>query len=290
MASTRPRIGILHPGEMGASVAASAASGGNEVLWASEGRSAATRERAGKQQLRDCGTLMALASECSVLLSVCPPHAAEETAHRVVATGYKRMYVDANAISPSRVKRIGRTMSAAGIDFVDGGIIGPPAWTSDTTCLYLSGPSAQEIVNCFSTGPLQAVAMGNEVGQASALKMCFAAYSKGSLALLCGVLATAEKLGVRDTLFKQWTHDNAEFAGNVPKRVRQVTAKAWRFVAEMEEISATFEGAGMPGEFHAAAGAIYSRMAGFKDDAEMPPFEDVLAALLESRVAPEDGS
>ncbi|PYR97263.1 MAG: phosphogluconate dehydrogenase, partial [Acidobacteria bacterium] len=74
------RIGILYPGAMGISIAASAQNSGHQVYWTSEGRSSATRERAAKFGLHDAGSIAALSAECSLLLSVCPPHAAEDVA------------------------------------------------------------------------------------------------------------------------------------------------------------------------------------------------------------------
>lgn len=275
------RIGIVHPGAMGASVAASARSSGHQVWWASEGRSADTHARAEKAGLRDAGTLAALCQTCGIIISVCPPHAAEDMANEVLAHGFGGLYVDANAISPQRTARINQAMTAAGVRFVDGGIIGGPAWQPGTTWLYLSGEAAQTAADCFAGGPLETRVIGDAPGKASALKMCFAAYSKGTTALLCGILAAAEALDVRDELNQQWAQDGADFDEQAARRVRQVTAKAWRFAGEMEEIAATFEAAGVPGGFHLAAADLYSRLAGFRDAGDTPALADVLAALLE---------
>lgn len=286
---TGQRIGILHPGAMGISIAASAQMGGQEVYWASERRSAATGERAARFGLKDAGTVANLCSTCSILFSVCPPHAAEDVASQVVACGFRGIYLDANAIAPQRVTRIGQMMTEGGVDFVDGGIIGGPAWEPGKTWLYLAGPRAQDIAACFGgaapqTGcPLQTVVLGGEIGAASALKMCYAAYTKGSSALLSAILATAERLGVREALYQQWTRDDPKMVGQVAQRVRGSAVKAWRFVGEMEEIAATFREAGLPGEFHDAAAMVYSKLASFKDAQPPPEIEAILAALLESK-------
>jgi hypothetical protein len=113
--------------------------------------------------------------------------------------------------------------------------------------------------------------------------MCYAAYTKGTTALLGAILATAESLGVREALAEQWNHDNPGFAEATDLRVRRVTAKAWRFAGEMEEIAATFRASGQPGEFHAAAAEVYRRLARFKDAPATPALEEVLAALLNER-------
>jgi hypothetical protein len=121
---------------------------------------------------------------------------------------------------------------------------------------------------------------------ASALKMCYAAYTKGTTALLCAILATAEAFDVRETLQTQWAEADAAFVEHTSQRVRQVTAKAWRFVGEMEEIATTFREAGLPGEFHTAAAIIYQRLAHFKDAGQMPALEDVLVALAHPEHVP----
>jgi 3-hydroxyisobutyrate dehydrogenase-like beta-hydroxyacid dehydrogenase len=277
------RLGILHPGNMGISVAASAQKGGCEVYWVSEGRSAQTRERAEKHSLYDAGTLAELCDTCSVIASVCPPHAAEEVASQVLACGFSGLYLDANAISPQRVVRIGDRMTAAGVAFVDGGIIGGPAWEPGQTWLYLAGERADEVAACFDGAPLETALIGEAIGKASALKMCYAAWTKGSTALLCAILGTAEALGVWPELQRQWERDWPGFSEQSVNRARRVTAKAWRFVGEMEEISATFAGAGLPGGFHAAASDLYQRIAQFKDAPETPPLEEVLDALIQGR-------
>jgi 3-hydroxyisobutyrate dehydrogenase-like beta-hydroxyacid dehydrogenase len=271
-------VGILHPGDMGVSVAATIRNGGHSVYWASEGRSAETRQRAEKHGLLDAGSLAQLCQICTVIVSVCPPDAAEDLAKQVLSVDFKGLYLDANAISPERVKRIGRAVIDAGGTFVDGGIIGGPAWKSGMTWLYLSGEAAENAAAYFATGPLETCVIGDSIGKASALKMCFAAYSKGTTALLSAVLAAAEALDVRAELDEQWSRDK-DFDKEAARRVQGVTAKAWRFRGEMEEIAATFEDAGMPGGFHHAAADVYRRMAGFKGR-DTPPLQDVLAALL----------
>jgi len=254
------KLGILHPGNMGISIAASAQNSGCEVYWVSENRSLQTRQRAEQHGLCEVETLEALCAVCAVIVSVCPPHAAEKVAHEVLAQGFQGIYLDANAISPQRATRIGQTLEKAGIDFVDGGIIGGPAWKPGETWLYLSGDQAAEVAECFSAGPLETTIMGTAIGQASALKMCYAAWTKGSTALLCGILAAAERFDVWESLQQQWDRDWPDFASQAVGRARRVTAKAWRFAGEMEEISSTFAAAGLPGGFHGAAAELYRRV------------------------------
>ena len=273
------RIGILHPGEMGISIAASAKNSGCDVYWVSEGRSAATRERAEKFGLHEARTLEELCKECPIVVSVCPPHAAETLAHEVLRAGFHGLFVEGNAIAPQWTIQIGNTMRRGDIRFVDGGIIGLPAWKPHSTCLYLSGPGADEVAACFSAGPLDTKILGEEIGKASALKMCYAANTKGTVALLAAILATAESLGVREALFDRWRGEDAALPEQVVKRIQFNSPKAWRFVGEMGEISRTFSAAGAPGDFHAGAADIYERLAQFKDVKAAPTLEVILTAL-----------
>ena len=274
------KIGILHPGEMGISVAASAINNGHQVYWVSQGRSNKTRARAEKYRLTEVESLSQLCQTCEIILSVCPPNAAENVAQSVIETGFRGLYLDANAIAPQRSIKIGKLMEATGIRFVDGGIIGGPAWTPRETQLYLSGGAAVEIAFCFVGGPLETKVIGTDIGKASALKMCYAAYSKGTTALLAAILATSESLGVRENLYEQWDMDNTGFSDQANRRVRNVTRKAWRFEGEMKEIAQTFQEAGLTDGFHEAAAEIYHRMAGFKDATDTPSLHEVIQSLL----------
>jgi 3-hydroxyisobutyrate dehydrogenase-like beta-hydroxyacid dehydrogenase len=277
----KTNIGILHPGDMGISVASTLQSSGHTVYWASEGRSPQTSERAQKHNLVDVHSLAQLCETCSVIISVCPPDAAEELANTVLSHSFKGLYLDANAISPQRAQRIGSAVTTAGATFVDGGIIGGPAWKPGSTWLYLSGADANKAAAYFSAGPLETQVIGDAIGKASALKMCFAAYTKGTTALLCAVLGAAEALDVRRELEQQWSQNGSGFAEESTQRVRQVTAKAWRFAGEMDEIAATFRETGMPDGFHLAAADLYRRMTDFKGYVGTPSLLAVLGALFE---------
>ena len=272
-------VGIISPGAMGISIAASARAAGHDVYWASAGRSAATRQRAAEQGLLEVDTLADLCAACRVILCVCPPHAAESVAAAVIDAGFTGLYSDGNAIAPQKARSIGDRMRAANIDFVDGSIIGPPAWKAGTTRYYLSGPSANQVAALFDGALADAIVIGEEIGKASALKMVFAALTKGSTALLSAIYGTAEQLGVRHDLEREWAIRDADSVEQRQNQVRGVTSKAWRFAGEMQEIAATFELAGLPPSFFLAAHDVYQRMAGFKDADDVPELEAVLAAL-----------
>ncbi len=274
------KIGIISPGAMGISVAATMRRSGFDVYWASTGRSADSVARAEAHGLLDAQSVANLCATCEVIVSVCPPHTAVSVAEEVLAAGFSGVYLDANAIAPQKVIQMAQRMAAAGVVFVDGGIIGGPAWEPQSTWLYLSGEQAALVAALFAEGPLETAVIGDQIGQASALKMCFAAYSKGTTALLSLILAGAEALGVRANLEEQWSRGGSDFAAQTQQRVRRVTAKAWRFEGEMHEIADTFASVGLPAGFHEAAAEVYRRLGHFKDAEETPELGEVLSSLL----------
>ncbi|ORC35084.1 hypothetical protein B4O97_10120 [Marispirochaeta aestuarii] len=272
-------IGFLHPGNMGVSLAAAVIENGYDACWIPEGRSRETLERAEKHGLTPLSSLEDMCGTCSCIISVCPPHTALETAAEVAALSYKGLYADVNAISPVHAREIASLINGAGADFVDGGIIGGPAWTRGGTWLYLSGRSAAQIAGYFRDTSLLTEVIGTDAGKASALKMCYAANTKGTLALLCAVNAAADRLGVLKELRTQWEREAPDKAQKISDRIRAVTAKAWRFEGEMLEIAETLEQADIPGGFHRSAAIIYQRISTFKDAGDSPSMEDVLKAL-----------
>jgi 3-hydroxyisobutyrate dehydrogenase-like beta-hydroxyacid dehydrogenase len=265
---------------MGAAVGAAALRSAGAVLWASQGRSPATCARAQKAGLADAGTVGRLVERSTLILSVVPPASARAVAEAVCGAGFRGTYVDANAISPQRTREIAAIVAAAGCRYVDGGIVGGPPSKHGTTRLYVSGPDAGAALGLFAGSPLEAVDLGPAIGAASALKMAYSAWTKGSQALLAAVLALAEAEGVAESLFHEWALSQPDLAAGAGDRTRSVTAKAWRFVGEMLEIAATMRSAGLPSGFHEAAAEVYGRMARFKDAPELPALADVVATVL----------
>lgn len=274
------RVGILHPGQMGIAVALSAKNSGNEVFWASEGRSVATSRRASDAGLQDAGTIAKICELCPLIVSVCPPEFSEGIARQVAACSYRGTYLDANAISPQTTLRIARLFEGTGARFVDGGIIGLPPTRRNQTWLYLSGEFALEVPPYFSAGPIETEVLAGGIGRASALKICFAAYSKGTIALGAAVLAAARRLDVFDDLERQWERSGPSLP-DLERQIANVAPKTWRWVAEMREIAATFESAGVPGGFHRGAEEIYR---GFENFTRRdPPSHDRLTNMSDRR-------
>ncbi len=250
-------IGLLHPGEMGAAVGRGLAGQGHQVLWASEGRGPDTAARARAAGLTDAGTVAGLARRAEVIISVCPPHAALDVAWAV--HGFGGLYVDANAISPGTAGEVAQMITESGGRYVDGGIIGAPPVRSGTTRLYLSGADAGQVAELFAGTPLDARVISGSATAASAVKMAYAGWTKGSAALLLGLRALAREQGVEDALLAEWELSLPELAGRSQGAARSALAKGWRWVAEMEEIAATMAAAGLPDGFHQAAAEIFRR-------------------------------
>jgi 3-hydroxyisobutyrate dehydrogenase-like beta-hydroxyacid dehydrogenase len=258
-------VGLLHPGDMGAAVGGCLVSVGHEVLWDPAGRSRATTGRALAAELTGVafGRLIA---RSSVILSICPPHAALDVAHQVAAAGYSGCYVDANAISVGTAEEVSAIVTAAGAAYVDGGIIGPPPEVAGHTRLYLSGPQANEVRPLFSRSRLDARIAEGPLYAASSVKMAYAAWTKGSSALLLAARALARAGGVERTLIAEWQLSQQALGDQSERSASAAASKGWRWVAEMEEIAASMAAAGLPSGFHEAAADIYDRAS----RAEMP--------------------
>jgi 3-hydroxyisobutyrate dehydrogenase-like beta-hydroxyacid dehydrogenase len=249
-------VGLMHPGSMGSAVGAALRAAGHDVRWASEGRSDATAQRARDAGLTDVGDLDALLEAAEVVLSICPPHAARSVAQRAASFG--GLYVDANAVSPQTARAVQTLVEPGGARFVDGGIVGPPPTQPDTTRLYLSGDDALAVARLFDAGPLQAVVLPGEAGAASALKLTYAAWTKGTVALLVAIRAAARAHGVEDALLAEWALSQPDLPARSSRAAAAAAEKAWRWEGEMREVAATFADAGLPDGFHRAAAEVFA--------------------------------
>ncbi len=293
-------VGLLHPGEMGAAVGQCLAGAGHQVLWVPEGRGAATSARAAAAGLTGVGGGLAeLVRRAGVIVSVCPPHAALDVARRVAGAGFGGVYVDANAISPATAREVAGLVEADGASYVDGGIIGTPPVAPGFIRFYLSGARAGEVRALFDGSLVDARVVDYEpragaggigaragaggigaradagggaggggarsgaggIGAASAVKMAYASWTKGTAALLLAARALARAEGVEETLLAEWGISQPGLDDRSARAGGSAAAKGWRWIAEMEEIAATMAAAGLPGGFHQAAAEIYRRFA-----------------------------
>ena len=230
------------------------------VLCAGSGRSAATRARADAAGLIDVDTLVTVAQRSDVVLSICPPHAAAEVAEAVAAAGSGCLFVECNAIAPATARDIERRQTGVGgRGFVDGGIIGAPPRVPGTTRLYVSGNEAAEVVDLFRGTVVEVRVLDGGVGAASGLKMAYAAWTKGSMALLLAAWALAHQEGLDDALLTEWRLSKGDLVERVESAAETALGKGWRWVAEMQEIAKSMAAVDLPDGFHRAAAEIFRR-------------------------------
>jgi 3-hydroxyisobutyrate dehydrogenase-like beta-hydroxyacid dehydrogenase len=279
-------ITMLHPGAMGAAVAGLLVEAGHDVRWAGDGRSQATRNRAIAAGLDDHASIAAAIAGADVVISLCPPSAALAVADHVAAAGFAGCYVDANAVRPSTA----RAIAAMFDDVVDGSVIGGPPVHGDDhpTRLYLSGPSAPDVAALFDDDALEVMVMaGAPVGSASAVKVGFAGWTKGTAALLLALRAMARAEGVEDEVLAEWRRSIPGIAQRT-ERVGPVAAKAWRFEGELRELGAAMAANGLPDGFHLAAADVYHALADLRHASD-PTVDDVLGRLA-GRPPPDQGA
>jgi 3-hydroxyisobutyrate dehydrogenase-like beta-hydroxyacid dehydrogenase len=251
-------VGLLHPGAMGAAVGRVLTQAGRTVLWASEGRSAESAARARQAGLEDAGSVAELAARSELVLSICPPHGALATARAVGAL--EGIYVDANAVSPATAAEIRAVVQEAGARYVDGGIIGPPPEGSQPTArLYLSGADAPAVAALFAGTGFETPVLDGGPTAASALKMAYAGWTKGTAALLLTMREAARAHGVEEALVREWEHSIPSLPDRSAQAARAADEKGWRWVAEMREIAATLAAADLPAGFHEAAAEVFER-------------------------------
>ncbi|MGH8980092.1 MAG: DUF1932 domain-containing protein [Acidimicrobiales bacterium] len=266
---------------MGAAVGAALARTG-PVLWASAGRSPATAARASGAGLVDAGTVDAVRDRCELLISICPPEAALDVARQV--SGFRGLYLDANAISPATARHVASIVEEGGGRYLDGGIVGaPPSETAPGTRLYLSGPEAGAVAALFSGTAVRAKVLSDGPTTASALKMCYAAWTKGTTALLLDVRALAESLGQNAALVGEWDESMPTLSARSLSAAHQGLAKGWRWRAEMEEIARTFADAGLPDGFHRAAAQVYGALPRDDGAASVPAALEAVVEALQRR-------
>jgi RimJ/RimL family protein N-acetyltransferase/3-hydroxyisobutyrate dehydrogenase-like beta-hydroxyacid dehydrogenase len=248
---------------MGHAIGRALREGGLDAITCLDGRSQRTRALAQSAGLRVVPTLEALVAEADIVLSILVPDAALHTARCVAAvmraSGARPAYADCNAVSPATAAQIAAEMVEAGAAPIDAGIIGGPPRAGQSPRIYASGPHAHLLAQLAGHG-LDVRALPGPIGQASALKMCYAALTKGASALQIAALTAAEPLGVAEAL-------HAELAASQPQLVAQlggvarVSAKAFRWVGEMEQIAATFASVGVTPRLHEGAADVFRLVA-----------------------------
>ncbi|MFI2031879.1 DUF1932 domain-containing protein [Streptomyces buecherae] len=265
----QPTVGILHPGSMGATVAACAATNASAVLWCELGRSIASVERAARFGLTPVATLAELLDRSDILISLCPPSAAEDLARDVAGHRFAGAYVEANAISPTRVQRIAAFLGPD-VTVVDGGVVGSPPVGGKTSTLYLSGPAETtgRVEALFAGTAVRTAVLGPEIGKASALKLAYASFQKTSRVLVALAVGMAREYGVDEELVRVASKRTDSYLSE-PQYIATTAARAWRWGPELDEAADTLAAAGLPPEMLRAAVSTLARWSNAKDDSEL---------------------
>ncbi|MFD4833196.1 DUF1932 domain-containing protein [Streptomyces uncialis] len=265
----QPTVGILHPGSMGAAVAACAATNAAAVLWCETGRSTASVERAAQFGLTPVATLAELLDRSDIVISLCPPAAAEDLARDVAGHRFAGVYVEANAINPERVQRIAGLLEPEAT-VVDGGVVGSPPVRGKTPTLYLSGPvgATERIEALFAGTAVRTAVLGTEVEKASALKLSYAAFQKTSRVLVALAVGMAREHGVDQELIEIASKRTDSYLSE-PQYVAKTAARAWRWGPELEEAADALAAVGLPPEMLRATASTLARWHDVKDDSEL---------------------
>nr|WP_238427338.1 NAD(P)-dependent oxidoreductase [Streptomyces adustus] len=254
---------------MGAALAACAAANAANVLWCETGRSTATLERAVQFGLTPVATLSELLDRSDIVISLCPPAAAEDLARDVAGHSFAGVYVEANAINPERTKRIATLLEPHAI-VVDGGVVGSPPTRGKTPTLYVSGPAdaTERVEALFAGTAVQTAVLGTEVGKASALKLAYASFQKTSRVLVALAIGMAREHDVDQELIEVASRRTDSYLSE-PQYVAKTAARAWRWGPELEEAADTLAAAGLPPEMLRAAASTLARWDDVKDDGEL---------------------
>ncbi|MEO7725725.1 MAG: DUF1932 domain-containing protein [Burkholderiales bacterium] len=259
------KIGITSIGDMGGQVAVRLTKAGYEIFTSLEGRSKRTAALSVKAGVTDCGSVEQLVSTVDVIISVLDPaHAvtkAREVAAAIKATGKKIMFVNGNAVAPRTAQEIDGIIREAGGACVDGSILRVTTREGKSELrLYVAGPEAAELTQ-INDEILKIRVVGEKVGNASALKMCYGAFTKGALALGVELLLASHKLGVAEEVAAEFEDTQPEVYKWILGRTIGMAPKAYRYVPEMLEVATTFEDAGMTRRMLEGAADMFAMLA-----------------------------
>ncbi|MBW1699781.1 MAG: NAD(P)-dependent oxidoreductase [Deltaproteobacteria bacterium] len=267
------KVGLLSPGDMGHVVGRVISENGMPVITCLDGRSDRTRSLARKAGIEPVSTYEDLVREADLILSILVPaeagNAAERVCRALQRTGEHVVYVDCNAVAPSTVKSIGALVESAGGRFVDAGIIGPPPRKKGTTRFYASGREAAQFEALNAYG-LDVRVIGSEIGQASGMKMTYAALTKGTAALSTELLVAAWKMGLFETLKEEFLLSQRARFEVIEQWLPALPPKSRRWVGEMEEIAKTFQELNLTPKIYQGAADVY-RFVGESELAEETP-------------------
>jgi 3-hydroxyisobutyrate dehydrogenase-like beta-hydroxyacid dehydrogenase len=282
------RIAVIGMGAMGSAVAKSLLSSGAEIVTYLEGRSSSTRKRAIAAGIRDVDITTML--DADIILSIVPPSQALAVADYVATAMRSRnsvsIYIDCNAISPQTMTKVAETFGAGGPKVLDGCIIGgPPMPGKRGPRVYISG-GANKVVPILVEYGLDARVLDGDIGASSALKMCYAGINKGLTGLATAMIMAAAKSGADQALMAELAESQSELLAKFSTTIPDMYPKAYRWVAEMQEI-AEFLGEDGPGaEVFSGMADVFGHMAA--DQSSGGNMAATLSRVLEQR--PTDAS
>jgi 3-hydroxyisobutyrate dehydrogenase-like beta-hydroxyacid dehydrogenase len=275
---------------MGSAIGAVLLAVGYRVVTTLAERSPGSRHLAQAAGFEDLATLEQVISESDILLAILPPASARSFACQAAAIiesqGNRLVYADCNAVSPGTLTRIASLFAAGPAEFIDIGIVGPPPRdpAAPATRFYVAGRNRHRLLAMAVPG-IQMVDMGDSPGRASAIKMCYAAMNKGVDALFANLLLASRRLGVETELIAEFGMSQTESLRRMQRRIPFLAAAAGRYVGEMEEIAATFDSAGVSGDFYRGAAWLYQVLAAsslaLETRADLPAERSLDAALAE---------
>ena len=280
-------VAILSPGDMGHTVGRVLVEHGLRVITCLKERSQRTRSLAESAGILDVSTFQALVSEADIILSILVPSRAAKVAEMVsetiIETQAKVLYADCNAISPQTTCRISETVANVGANYLDVSIIGPPPRSEGVTRFYVSGPSLGLFSQLNQFG-LDIRPLGDKVGKASAIKMCYAALTKGLSALCIELLTASKLLGVSESLASEFQLSQASLYERMERSIPSLPSKSRRWVGEMEEIAATFAELGLTPKILDGAADVF-RFVGDTQLADLQPEDQEAFPIMQEVIA-----
>jgi 3-hydroxyisobutyrate dehydrogenase-like beta-hydroxyacid dehydrogenase len=256
----RPVVGVLWPGEMGHAIGRVLVGRGVRVVTSLEGRGARTKSLAAVAGIEDAGSVEGVVRESDVIFSVtasaAAPTVGREVAQSLADRDNPLLFVECNALAPQTVRKIAATVGEAGGHVVDVGIVGGPPTDHRGPKFYASGPHADELLGFRELG-LDVRPIGPDIGQASGLKMCYAALTKGLSALGTELLLAAARLDLLDALLAEFGDSQPVVLDWLERAIPGMPPKSRRWVSEMEEIAATLGELGLGSGYHLAAANLF---------------------------------
>ena len=253
-------VAILSPGDMGSGVGFALGQNDIDVITCLRGRSNRTRQLAADAHFRDIPTLGLLIEQADLILSILVPDQAVTVAQQVAAamrsSGKHALYADCNAVSPQTTRKIESIITEAGGQYVDGGIIGGSPTRGTPPRFYVSGEHTDIVAELDGKG-ITVKPIGEEVGRASGIKMCYAALTKGTSTLQAALLSAAESMNLTDELIAEFEFSQPAALKQMSNGISRLPPNAHRWIGEMLEIASTFDHLGVTPSFHQGAAEMY---------------------------------